>query len=470
MSTYSSYMNRVALHSLVSSPATYLSTFMAICLLLYPIFEAACEELPREVVGGGTAELPTKLTLTESLQLAKSRNIDLKRAEESVSKQRAKLIEAWGTLFPEISINGNANRLDEGRTFQFGDNRVNAQTWNGNVQLDQPIFRGGKGIAGKNVQDALLDAISWQQRGTQNVVAEQVYQAYFKVLLDRELLKVREEAVELLREELTKAQRKFNVGTVSSFDVIRSEVALANAQTPLIQANNALALSLEDLKRVLNVDCDREILAPRIIEPLSQVWDGYKLESALSVAHETNPELKRLEHLVDASKHGINLQRADFLPALSFSVNYGVERPAFVDQNLEGWETRLNLTWKIFDSFQTISRVNQAQSDFKDASLAYERAKLDTDIAVRRAISSVHEARELVSVSSKVISQAEESFRLAQNRFDVGSATQLDVLAERLALTQARSNNAEALYSQNIAEVALRRAIGIAGVAFQEKD
>jgi outer membrane protein TolC len=199
---------------------------------------------------------------------------------------------------------------------------------------------------------------------------------------------------------------------------------------------------------------------------MARAWDSYKLEEALKLANESNPELKRLDNVLIASEHGIDYQRADFLPSLSLNINYGIERTQFINQNFEGWQGGLNLKWKIFDSLKTISRVEQAQAEFIDARLALNKAKLDTDIEVRRSISSVSEARELVDVSSKVIKQAEESFRLSQNRFDVGSATQLDVLAERLALTEARSNNAQALYSQNMAEAELRRVMGTLGSDF----
>jgi outer membrane protein TolC len=417
-----------------------------------------------ELVNAGTNEIPANLTLSESLKLAQARNLDLQRASTSVVKQKARLNEARGTLFPVVSLNGNSRWLAEGRRFSFQDGQATtANPWSGTVQIDQPLFQGGKNIQQTEVEGSLLEAIEWQQRGIANQVAFQVYQSYFKVLLDRELLKVREEAVKLLQDELTKSQRKFSVGTISNFDVIRAEVALANAKTPLIQAQNSLALSLEDLKRVLNIDIDRELLSPRVCDSMIRTWDTYTLNDAIKVTKETNPDLKRLHNVLIASKHGVDFQRADFLPSLSLNVNYGVERTQFVSQNFEGWETGLNLKWKLFDGLQTINRVEQAQADVKDAGFALDKAKLDTDIEMRRSLSSVNESRELVDVSSKIIKQAEESFRLAQNRFDVGSATQLDLLSQRLALTEARSNNAQALYSQNVAEAGLRRVMGTLG-------
>lgn len=205
------------------------------------------------------------------------------------------------------------------------------------------------------------------------------------------------------------------------------------------------------------------MLAPKICDTLKRTWANIETDEAILKAKDLNPEIKRLQNVMLASEKGVDFQRADFLPSLNFSANYGIERTAFIPQNFEGWQAGLNLKWVIFDSFKTIGRVEQAQAEMRSAKMAFDKAKLDTDIGVRRALANVVESRALVDVSSKVIGQAQESYKLAQNRFDAGGVTQLDVLAQRLALTEAQSNSAQALYSQNLAEAQLRRSIGILG-------
>ena len=71
-------------------------------------------------------------------------------------------------------------------------------------------------------------------------------------------------------------------------------------------------------------------------------------------------------------------------------------------------------------------------------------------------------AAELVTASKAVVEQAEESVRLAKARFAAGTATQLDVLQAQVDLTQARTNEVEALYNHNVALASLRKAMGIA--------
>ena len=82
------------------------------------------------------------------------------------------------------------------------------------------------------------------------------------------------------------------------------------------------------------------------------------------------------------------------------------------------------------------------------------------DVQVRQAYSSLVEAWELVQASAKTIDQAQEALRLANVRYGVGTATQLDVLTSQVALTEARLNELQAGYGYNVALATLRQAMG----------
>ena len=79
---------------------------------------------------------------------------------------------------------------------------------------------------------------------------------------------------------------------------------------------------------------------------------------------------------------------------------------------------------------------------------------------VRRAHSSLEEADERVKASRKVVERAEESLRLAQSRFRAGVSTQLDLLATQVALTEARTNEVQALYDYNVVLARFKRSLG----------
>ncbi|MCS7049803.1 MAG: TolC family protein, partial [Verrucomicrobiae bacterium] len=82
------------------------------------------------------------------------------------------------------------------------------------------------------------------------------------------------------------------------------------------------------------------------------------------------------------------------------------------------------------------------------------------ELEVRQAYSDFLQAVELLEAQKKTVEQAEESLRLAEARFRAGSGTQLDVLSAQTALTEARSNEARALYDYNVAVATMERVTG----------
>ncbi|MFQ5842725.1 MAG: TolC family protein [Thermodesulfobacteriota bacterium] len=71
------------------------------------------------------------------------------------------------------------------------------------------------------------------------------------------------------------------------------------------------------------------------------------------------------------------------------------------------------------------------------------------------------EARDKIGVAEVAIEQAEENFRMNQERFKEQVATSTDVLDAQTLLTQARTNYFNALSDYNIASARLDRAMGI---------
>jgi outer membrane protein TolC len=129
-------------------------------------------------------------------------------------------------------------------------------------------------------------------------------------------------------------------------------------------------------------------------------------------------------------------------------------------QSEDGWLAGVQGQWNIFDGRATAGRVTQARSAFEQSKLALTEAQLAAEVEVRRAFSQWQQATELAEASKLVVGQADEAVRLANARYNAGTATQLDVLQAQTDLTTARTNQIQAYYSYNVAVAALRKAMG----------
>jgi outer membrane protein TolC len=295
----------------------------------------------------------------------------------------------------------------------------------------------------------------------------EVRERFYAVLLTRSWIAVQEENLRVLREELEYARTKLRAGTVSPFEALRAEVALANGQTPYIRAKNVHRLALEELARTMGLSGSGGGETPPLTVEGELTMEPYAadLDAECRAALADRPELKRLMLVAEAQAEGLRAAHAGNRPDLAAVAGYGWQRdPAAADRwdEVSGWTAGLRLAWPLFDGWGTAGRTRQAASEAALARLDLGQTRLNIEVEVRRAHSSLIDATELVNATAKVVEQAVESLRLARSRHDAGAATQLDVLTAQAQLTEARNNQVQALHDYALALARLRRAMGVA--------
>lgn len=404
---------------------------------------------------------PRVLSLEECMQIAQESNFQIKQARQEIERQKGILKSTIGELFPQVVASGTVTQTDKNRIPTVMGQRFGQETvWDAGVTINQDLYTGGRNYASVQREKLLLEAAEWEYRSALNTVLADVEARFYGVLLARESIDVQEELVRLREESLKSEEAKFQAGSVSRFNVLRAEVALANSRAPLIRARNDFRLAREELKRALGLESKQEE-TPDVKGDFSFSPVIVQLDESLSKANEQRPELKRLELVREAAKKGIQIQQSQYYPNFLAYVGYGVQGARFGGaERTEGWEAGLQGQWNVFDSFRTKGAVEAARSAFESSRISLSEVKQAVDIEVRRAFSSLQEAQELADASRMVVEQAKESVRLAQARFEVGAATQLDVLESQVALTEARTNEVTALHNYNLALLQLRRAVG----------
>ncbi|PIY42780.1 MAG: hypothetical protein COZ05_12965, partial [Armatimonadetes bacterium CG_4_10_14_3_um_filter_59_10] len=192
--------------------------------------------------GGGT-----RLTLDESIRIALENNPGVETAERGRRAAQERIPQAKAQFGPDIDI--IASHTLQGPTISFPTGLGTSTTIVPDsrndyiLQLSQTLYAGdsipasrraarlGAGVAADTLEDVRQDV----------VLRSKV--AYFSVLRAEALRVVVAEALELAREHLRVANAHFDAGTVPKFDVLRSEVEVAQAEEFLVQADNAISLA-----------------------------------------------------------------------------------------------------------------------------------------------------------------------------------------------------------------------------------
>ncbi|PAW65593.1 MAG: transporter [Opitutia bacterium Tous-C1TDCM] len=406
--------------------------------------------------------VPDSLDLKTAIAYALENNFAIRQARERIRQQDGVIVEVSSRTIPNVGASATYQLNDKEISNGFP---VSDQTWQINLTASQTLYAGGGVQSAVRGAKLAREAALLELQAVINDSLLQVRTSFYQVLLARERIKVQESNLDLLQQQLKTTTDRYQAGTVSSFEKLRAEVAVANAKAPLIAARNDYRLAVESLRQALGFTTNTpESLrkVPDFVGSLDFAPQTFDLQASFETARANRPDLERIARLADARGEAVVSARSGFYPTVSAFGGWTLRRgpsDRFRDSD-NGWLLGVQSQWDIFDGRATAGRVAQAKSQLEQVKLTLTEAQLAVEIEVRRAHSQWQEATELAEASQKVVEQATEAVRLANARYNAGTSTQLDVLAAQVDLTTARTNQILAFFNYNVAVASLRKATG----------
>src|SRR5438105_14380710 len=140
------------------------------------------------------------------------------------------------------------------------------------------------------------DSAYFALRNTVDQVISTVKTQFYQVIVNRELIVVQEESVNLLESQLKDQQNRFEAGTVPRFNVLQAQVQLYNQIPQLIAARNSYRISVLQLAKTLGLDFKPSavVTAPlRVRGDLAYIPRKIDLPVAIEEGKRNRPFLKQ---------------------------------------------------------------------------------------------------------------------------------------------------------------------------------
>ncbi|HSF29881.1 MAG TPA: TolC family protein [Candidatus Tectomicrobia bacterium] len=297
---------------------------------------------------------------------------------------------------------------------------------------------------------------------TRQDVVLNVQSAYYNYILARRLVDVNQEAVRRNIQVLERARGFFEVGTRPKIDVTRAQVDLANAELALVRARNSMAVGFAALNNAIGVP---EHPLYRVPEELEIPPESLKpeelmttLEESSRIALENRTELRALRARIRSAEADLTLAKRDFFPSLSADANWnyrGQELPY-----APNWVVGATLTVPVLNP-PLFSQVDEAAANLASAQASEEITAQNIVLEVQQSFVDLVAARERIRTAEVLLTQARENLDLAQGRYQVGVGPLIDVTDAELALTQAESENIQAIVDFKLSEARLQKAMGL---------
>jgi outer membrane protein len=458
---------------------------MRALLLTFAVVGAALAPANAQKNRAPAARVTGELGLERAISIALKQNPDLLRAIKEIERTRGQVVEVRAQALPRVALNANYFQQDKDlieRSSRSGGNSLSVagldfgdtfddfstgdKTWRVTFEAKQLIYSGGQVGAALKIARFTEDQSYWVMRDTVDRVISRVRAQFYTVLLNRKLITVAEESIRLLGDELKDQRNRFDAGTVPKFNVLRAEVAVANAQPDLIRAKNNHLIAQLELAKTLGLDTSTRPDGKPTFEVVGELRArerGISLQRALAVARQRRASLKAQKQTILTEEQQITVAAAGSKPRIEANTGWEFRNSRRTDdlsKEANGWYFGINGTWNVFDGYETKGKIAQAKARLGSAEIAYADSVQQVELEVQKAHAGVREAKELIASQIKVVEQADEALRLARERLAAGAGTQLEVLDAQVALTKARTTQQQALADYNIALAELDRATG----------
>jgi outer membrane protein TolC len=342
----------------------------------------------------------------------------------------------------------------------FFNSTVPTNTWNMQVTVSQLLYDGGASVANRRAARINEDAAYYTLRDTIDLLVQNVRTQFYQIILDRALVQVQEESVNLLRSQLDDQQSRYDAGTVPQFNVLQAESSLQNQIPQLISAQNNYRIAQVTLAKTLGIPADRQYVTDEplpVVGSLDAPQIKYDLADALVTARANRPSLKAQRSNILAAVENVSVAKAGYQPTVSANAGLEVEENP-VSNNMRdtvnGWFFGVSGSWNIFDGGNTYGRVKQASAQLEETKVTYDDSVRQVELDVSTAVDNLRQGQETIVAAKKGVDVSLESLRLANERLAAGTGTQLDVLNAQTQLTTSRSNffTAEFQYISAIAQ------------------
>jgi outer membrane protein len=424
------------------------SKFAAISILIAAVLAASAKSLEA---------LPV-YAVEQAVAVAEERNPDVLIARKKVLAARGGFIEARSGYLPSVSSSG----LYDKRQTQSETN-LRQEDYNAILKLEQNLYTGGAVASQVAIAQLNIAKANYDLQETIDRVVMEVRIAFNELLLNRAKVRVHNDSVGVLEQELKSEQDNFNAGIVGKLNVQRAEVALANERPELFNAQTDLKNSYLRLSELLGIDVHPGAQTPpfEIAGELQYRPNHADLNDCLARADANRPVIKSRQKDIVIEDRQYVLDRSAMRPHVRAFSGYEVysERDPDVGPEFNyGGVVGINATWNIFDGFATKGRMQATRARREAAVQALAAMRRSVASEVRSAFFDLQQAERVLENETRNVQTADESLDMAKGNFAAGLGTQLDVLQAAADVTRTRTTRLSAIYLHNVALARLTRA------------
>ncbi len=422
------------------------------------------------------------LKLEDCIQIALQNNLDLKTSRNLARIAELDVTGSYSRILPSIDASASGSKLKFGESTYLADVPVGQDStgniiyeqrtvtsaartrnsYSASVSVNQNILDGGYWWNNIRMRKVQREIGQYDLEYSENQIIKLVSQYYFDLLKNLKLLEVYSLAVQRSEDQLDRSQSMYEIGSSAQVDVYRSQVNLGQDRIRYLNQKNEVSRS----RQLLNVAIGRDPAMEMSVDTTVafEVRD-ISLENLLETSLELQPELHSRTLEVKAQQFSVALAKSAYWPSLGARFRYSRDNEQFekvysdFNQNWS-YSIGLGISWNLFNGFADRVNVQKSKISLKNTELQLENYKLSLRSDIQNLYNTYQAIVEIVDINQTNLKAAREEYRLASERYRLGSGTSLELREAQVNLTEAEQVLVAAEYNAIITYIELSEAVG----------
>ncbi len=386
-------------------------------------------------------------------------NQDLKRALARVAEARAIARVSKADLYPSLTAGGAYSRRRQSENRDNVAPKLESDDFSSSFDLNYELDVWGR--VRRNVEASKADAAAaaTDLEVVLLTLTADVARNYQSLRsLDNEKAVI--EATIALRLDAVRLQETRNqAGLINQVDVTRARTELANVEAEL----DAIRRSRAQVEHALAVLCGQAPANFAVAAKVTSIVPPVIPAGLPSELLQRRPDVVAAEHNLEAANARIGVVKAAFFPTIKLTGVAGLasaDLGTFVEAPSRIWSLGPSVHLPIFEGGRNRANLKAAEARYEQHVAAYRGAVLNAFRDVEDSLSDLSTLAAQAEAISRALASARDTATLANERYQKGLTSYLDVVDAQRAALQAERQDTQLRGQRAVSTILLAKALG----------
>ena len=314
------------------------------------------------------------------------------------------------------------------------------------IEVLQPLIN-VDGLYGRQAAKSKMEAFQLQTERTGEYLALEVNKSFMQLQLTYKAVKVLEKANKTADANLKLIENYFKQGILQKTDVLSVQVRVGEIKNQLQYAKSNVQNASDYLAFLINEDSTN-----KVYKPLEELDNTIAISSSNTTLSGNRKDILAMDKSSEAYAKMWQSSKMNFLPTLNAFGSYELYDDTLFGTNAQGYLVGAQLSWKVFDGYKSIGKMEKAKAEYQKAVVETQQYKSQSQLELNKTNRQLKDAENKVNLEKLALEQSQEAYRIRSNRFTQGLEKTTDLLQAETQMFQKELQLLQAVFEYDFTQ------------------